>query len=64
MSERDESQPRRAVSIREAAHSCSLSRATLYRMIASGQLSTLKVGSRRLVRPEAIEALLKAGEAK
>jgi excisionase family DNA binding protein len=37
---------------------------TLYRLIADGKLLTLKIGSRRLVRPEAIEALLEAGEAK
>jgi excisionase family DNA binding protein len=64
MAERIQTQPRRAMSIREAAQSCGLSRATIYRLIADGKLVTLKIGSRRLVRPEAIEALLKAGEAK
>jgi excisionase family DNA binding protein len=64
MAERIQTQPRRALSIREAAQSCGLSRATIYRLIAHGKLVTLKIGSRRLVRPEAVEALLKAGEAK
>jgi excisionase family DNA binding protein len=64
MAQRIVTQPRRALSVREAAHSCGLSRTTLYRLIADGKLLTLKIGSRRLVRPEAIEALLEAGEAK
>ena len=64
MAEQIQTSPRRALSIREAAESCGLSRATIYRLIAGGRLVTLKIGSRRLVRPEAIEALLEAGEAK
>jgi excisionase family DNA binding protein len=64
MAERIPTQPRRALSIREAAHSCGLSRATLYRLIAQSKLVTVKIGSRRLVRSEAIDALLKAGEAR
>jgi len=64
MAEPIQTHPCRALSIREAAQSCGLSRATIYRLIADGKLVTLKIGSRRLVRPEAIEALLKAGETK
>jgi excisionase family DNA binding protein len=55
---------RRALSVVEAAQTCGLSRATLYRLIANGKLTTLKIGARRLVRPEAIEELLNAGSAK
>jgi excisionase family DNA binding protein len=53
---------KRAVSIREASQMCSLSRATLYRLIASGQLTTIKVASRRLVPVASIDALLSGGE--
>ena len=49
---------RRALSINEAAETCGLSRATLYRLIADGSLATLKVGARRLVPISAIDALL------
>ena len=52
---------RLALSIPEAARTCGLSRATIYRLIAAGRLSTVKVLGRRLVRPEAIEALLNGG---
>ncbi len=52
---------RRALSIQEAAHVSNLSRATLYRLIKQKKLATVKVGSRGLVRPEAIDALLSEG---
>jgi len=54
-------QERRALSIVEAAAMCGLSRATLYRLIAEKKLATVKVLGRRLVRPEAIDALLNGG---
>ena len=54
-------QTRRAFSIVETARVCGLSRATLYRLIASGRLATINVGARRFVRPEAIDALLREG---
>ena len=57
-------QERRALSICEAANSCGLSRATLYRLIADGKLSTLKIGARRLVTVAAIDALLSGGAVK
>jgi excisionase family DNA binding protein len=63
MTRNDEKQVRRTLSIRETAEMCGLSRATLYRLIADGRLATLKIGARRLVRPEAIEALLNGGAA-
>ena len=55
---------RRALSVKEAAQACGLSRATIYRLIEQKKLTTLKIGARRLVRPEAIEALLDEGASK
>jgi excisionase family DNA binding protein len=52
---------RRALSIRETASACGLSRATLYRQIKDGKLATIKVGARRLVPVASIDALLKVG---
>ena len=49
---------RRALSIEETAKTCGLSRATLYRLISDGKLTTLKIGARRLVPVGAIDALL------
>jgi excisionase family DNA binding protein len=60
MSARSEER-RRALSIQETARTCGLSRATIYRLIEQKKLATLKIGSRRLVRPEAIDALLSGG---
>jgi len=54
-------QERRALSIKEAAQTCGLSRATLYRLLSDGKLTTVKVGARRLVPVAAIDALIKEG---
>jgi len=61
MSSNKETLERRALSLPEAAQACGLSRATIYRLHNSGKLKTIKIGARRLVRPEAIEALLNGG---
>jgi excisionase family DNA binding protein len=61
MSTSHQYQERRALSIQETAQACGLSRATIYRLIGQKKLATLKVGSRRLVRPEAIDVLLNGG---
>ena len=53
---------RRAFSIRETERATSLSHATIYRIIASGKLKTVKVGARRLVPAHAIDALLSGGD--
>lgn len=53
--------PPRALSIPQAARTCNLSRATLYRLIADGRLATLKIGARRLVPVGAIDSLLTGG---
>ena len=58
MSNYPQAPERRALSIKEAAQTCGLSRATLYRLIADGKLTTLKIGARRLVTTTAIDALL------
>jgi excisionase family DNA binding protein len=63
MTEKPPDIQRRALSVLETARSTGLSRSSIFRAIADGRLKTLKVGSRRLIRPEAIEALLKAAEA-
>jgi excisionase family DNA binding protein len=52
---------RRAYSIRETERAVNLSRATIYRLIAAGKLTTVKVGARRLVPIAAIDALLTEG---
>jgi excisionase family DNA binding protein len=56
-------QERRTLSIRETAQACGLSRATIYRLIEQGRLTTLKIGARRLVPVGALDALLNAGAA-
>jgi excisionase family DNA binding protein len=47
---------KRAYSIREFCEAWSLSRSTVYRMFANGQLSGRKVGRRTLIPNESIEA--------
>jgi excisionase family DNA binding protein len=45
-----EQRNRSALSIKEAAETFGLSRATIYRPIEQKKLATLKIGARRLVR--------------
>jgi excisionase family DNA binding protein len=52
---------RRAFSVREAARMCGVSRATLYRLLTEGKITTIKIGSRRLVPEASIETLLAGG---
>lgn len=49
---------RRAYRIKEAAAAYRLSRTTLYKLIANGVLRSVKVGGRRLIPLDALEALL------
>jgi excisionase family DNA binding protein len=51
----------RAYSIREAARMCGVSRATLYRLLKDGKITTIKIGTRRLIRDDQINALLAGG---
>jgi excisionase family DNA binding protein len=61
MSNTLQKQERRALSIKEAAQVCGLSRATLYRLLNDGKLTTIKVGARRLVPVASVDALLDGG---
>jgi excisionase family DNA binding protein len=51
----------RAFHIKEAARYTRLSRATIYRLIKSGHLRSIKVGRRRLLLRADLEALLEEG---
>lgn len=48
----------RAVRVEQAARAIGLGRTTLYGLIASGQIRTLKVGGRRLVPLRAIDEFI------
>jgi excisionase family DNA binding protein len=61
MSKNAENHWRLVYSIQEAAQACGLSRATIYRLIAAGNLRTVKVGARRLIPVDSIETLLREG---
>lgn len=50
---------KRAYRVKEAAALYGLSRSTLYKMMAEGSLRTVKIGGRRLIPSDALEALLK-----
>ena len=52
---------RRAISINEMIKICGLSRATIYKLIKSKKLTTIKIGGRRLVTISAIDVLLNEG---
>jgi excisionase family DNA binding protein len=56
--------PRHAYSLDEAARSISLSRRALYRLIDSGELKTIKLGSRRVVPRDELERLCRPQEHK
>jgi excisionase family DNA binding protein len=49
---------RRAFRVNEAVAVYRLSRSTLYKLIAAGQLRTAKIGGRRLIPRDALEYLL------
>jgi excisionase family DNA binding protein len=52
---------RRAFSVRETAQLCGISRATLYRLLKKGRITSIKIGNRRLIRDDQINALLAGG---
>ena len=52
---------RRAYSIPEAAHLCGVSRSTVYRLLAQKKITSIKIGTRRLIRDDQINALLAGG---
>jgi excisionase family DNA binding protein len=43
------------MSVKEAAESLRLSRATLHNLIREGRIESIQIGRRRLFRPEALE---------
>jgi len=53
---------RRAYQVNEAVATYRLSRSTLYKLMGAGKLRSVKVGGRRLIPVEAIEALIAGGE--
>lgn len=50
------------LTIPEAADLLALSRATLYRLIADGQIETLRIGGVQRIRPRALDRFLDAVE--
>jgi excisionase family DNA binding protein len=52
-----------ALSVEQARTSIGLSRSAFYDLIGTGELRTLKIGRRRLVRPAELERFLKSREA-
>jgi len=53
---------RRAYLINEAVAAYRLSRSTIYNLMSAGKLRTVKVGGRRLIPVEALEALIARGD--
>jgi excisionase family DNA binding protein len=54
-----DTQSRRAYSVVEAGRACGLSRSSIYKLIESGKLKTIKILGRRLVPAEALDELLR-----
>ena len=52
-----------AVSPNEAARLCSIGRTTLYAALSSGELKSVKIGTRRLITLEALRDWLNRNEA-
>lgn len=51
-----------AVSPNEAARLCSIGRTTLYTALSTGELKSIKIGTRRLITLEALRDWLKRNE--
>ncbi len=51
-----------AVSPNEAARLCSIGRTTLYAALSSGELKSIKIGTRRLITMDALRDWLKRNE--
>ena len=50
--------PRLTYTIAEAAHSLSLGRSTIYKLIGSGDLQAIRIGGRRLIPAQALHDFL------
>ena len=55
------SHERRAFRLKDAVAAYGIGRSTIYRLMADGKLPSVKVGGRRLIPRDALEALLKVG---
>jgi excisionase family DNA binding protein len=53
---------RRVYQVNEATAAFRLSRSTLYKLMSVGTLRSVKVGGRRLIPVEALEALIAGGD--
>jgi excisionase family DNA binding protein len=53
--------PRRLLSVSEACHLLSVSRPTLYRLIGSGRIETVTIGTARRVKAESLDQLVDTG---
>ena len=51
-----------ADTIKEATAAIGLSRSTVYKLMASGELQTIRIGKRRLIRTEALNRLVTGSE--
>lgn len=49
---------RAAYSVIEASNYLGVSRSQIYRLLADGTLDSLKIGARRLIRRDALDALI------
>ena len=52
---------RKLISISEAAKSLGLGRTTIYRLIKAGELESVRIGSRRLLKVESIRRIIEQG---
>ena len=46
------------LSVDQAVRACALSRSTLYQLIRSGEIATVKLGGRRLIPYKGLQALV------
>ena len=51
-----------AYTIKDATAAIGLSKSTIYKLMASGELQTIRIGQRRLIRAEALKRLLTGSE--
>jgi len=53
---------KRLLSIQEAAESLGINRSTIYRLVTAGKIPLIKLGSRSLLDPADLNALIAAGK--
>lgn len=58
----NEVKPRLAYGVIEAAHALGMSERAIYKMMSSGKLRRVKVGSRTLIPAADLHAILEGGE--